>query len=291
MVAGIYSGHTHAFQVTQPTLASSKSVREFHSAKSLFGINRIDKSMLSLKSSGKDDFDIPASWKVNPVASTAWLALVIFAFAFAPGDLNDNSLIEAVIADPVHPGINEAYYTLFNVFAPLPIILASLVLPQGSRRGLPAGPFVVASAFLGYFTLGLYLSLRPSPRTTADEISWVTRLLENKILSGGALALLVYLPFACGLLPEKVSDSETWTGLWDLLTTNRFACVSVVDLVLLHISAVSLIPKDYMLRIEENEDNDGVAWKVATLAAVFPFVGPALYCVLRPTLPVLKQSD
>ena len=167
-----------------------------------------------------DDDGASPSWKFRAVPAAAWLALVVFAFGLAPGELNDsNALLEKVLANPVHPGINEAFYTLFNVFAPLPVILACLVLPQGRRRkGLPAGPFVLGAAFLGFFTLGPYLALRAPPRTSVEQdeesISWVTRyVLENKLVNWSTLAVLLYLPWACQLLPVAAYDPATWTDL------------------------------------------------------------------------------
>lgn len=243
------------------------------------------------------------SWAltVNPIFATAWVALVVFAFGLAPGELSDNSIVEQVMADPVHPGINEAYYTLFNIFVPLPIVLAALVLPQGQpRKGLPAGPFVAATTLLGFFTLGPYLSLRAPPRDNilpGDPISWVTRLLENKIFSWTTLALLLYMPFASGLLPDKWADPATWDGLWELLTTSRFASVSVIDLLLLHTSSAYLIAQDYRLRdgsVNGSSDDAtaaaAAATKIAVAAFFFPFVGPALYCALRPQLPTLVDD-
>lgn len=263
--------------------------------------------------SGEDD-DSPSSWTLNPVFATAWLALVVFAFGLAPGDLSDSSaLLEPILADPVHPaGVNEAFYALFNVFAPLPVILAALVLPQGrpGGRGLPAGPFVAGAAFLGFFALGPYLSLRAPPRDSVlnddnddasggePAVSWVTRLLENKVVSWSTLALLLYLPLACGLLPDKWADPATWDGFWQLLATSRFACVSAADLALLHTSAAFLIAQDYRLRVvvpddDDDDSADGTAasTKIAAAAFLFPFVGPALYCALRPPLPGSAQEE
>ena len=275
---------------------------------------RISKSDSSSKSDtgSLDDTTPLLSWALNPIFATAWVALMVFSFGFAPGDLNDYSLLEKILADPVHPDINAAFYTLFNIFAPLPLVLAALVVPQGQpRRGLPAGPFVAGAAFLGFFALGPYLSLRAPPRDTllrdadADEISWITRhLLENKILNWSTLALLLYLPWACGLLPNQWADPATWDGLWELLTTSRVACVSAVDLLLLHTTSAYLIVQDYQLRASSDnssgnsissstnaETTTAKATKIAVAAFLVPFVGPALYCALRPQLPLLMDTE
>jgi hypothetical protein len=151
------------------------------------------------------------------------------------------------------------------------------------------------STFLGYFSLGAYLSIRPTPRTdilSVEEVSWVTRnVLENKLVSVSALLFLLSLPLFTGLLPDKVSDPATWQGLWDLLTTDRFACVSVVDLTLLHFTCAALIKDDYLLRSTNGDDKEATANKIAAASLVLPFVGPALYVALRPSLTVLQTED
>jgi hypothetical protein len=94
-------------------------------------------------------------------------------------------MLTNIIADPVHPGINALYYTLFNFFAVIPVILASVMLPQGrSGIGLPAGPFLAMSTFIGYFGFGPYLAFRAPPKDVmrirrSELVHW--QVLENKI--------------------------------------------------------------------------------------------------------------
>ena len=66
--------------------------------------------------------------------------------------------------------------------------------------------------------------------------------------------------------------------------------MSTVDLALLHASAVSLIPGDYRLRAA-GDNNETTTMAIAAAAALLPFIGPALYCALRPALPVLASKE
>jgi hypothetical protein len=161
-------------------------------------------------------------------------------------------------------------------------------LPQGRSVGLPAGPFLAASSFLGYFAFGPYLSLRAPPLDEIEdpsEVSWFTRnVLENKIFAAGTLAFALYLPVAAGLpLALQENPAELWQGFVDLISTSRFAAVSCVDISLLLACTVSATPRDYLLR---NPDADvDEARKVAALTALVPFIGSAVYCAVRPPLP------
>jgi hypothetical protein len=204
-----------------------------------------------------------------------------------------------IIDNPINPGINELYLTLFNVFLPLPVVLAALVFPQGSRQDgvVPAGPFVVGSFALGYFALGPYLTLRAPVRSrinAVDDVSWMTqRVLESKLLAWSLVALLLYLPIAAHV-PEAyaIDGGQTlYQGYVDLASSSRFVAVSSVDLCLLHLTAAALIPADYALRCKENDSDTNDGTKLALAAATLPFLGPALYVALRPQLAVLQELE
>jgi hypothetical protein len=72
-------------------------------------------------------------------------------------------------------------------------------------------------------------------------------------------------------------------GFVDLVSSSKFASVSLADLSLMLAVTVSATPRDYMLRNPEAEIDE--ARKVAALTALVPFIGSAVYCALRPPLP------
>jgi hypothetical protein len=238
------------------------------------------------------------SFAINVAAALAWVTLVAWTFTVAPGDLNsasDTAMLTNIIADPVHPGINALYYTLFNFFAVIPVLLASVILPQGrSGIGLPAGPFLAVSTFIGYFGFGPYLAFRAPPKDAIDdpaEVSWFTgKILENKIFSALTVALSLYLPFGSGLLSAyQENPAELISGFVDLISTSKFASVSLADLSILLAVTVSATPRDYMLRNPEADMDE--ARKVAALTALVPFLGSAVYCALRPPLPQAEDYE
>jgi hypothetical protein len=241
------------------------------------------------------------AWNFNAIPALAWLGIVAFAVSRPDSADLDANLIRQILDNPTNPGIiNELFVFLFNVFLPLPAIVAALLVPQGSPGGtttttLPAGPFVAASFGLGYFALGPFLVVRPPPRSVVmDEssISWVTRhVLENKVFGWSLLAILLYLPWAAQLPQAWSVDSgvTVWSDFVELFSSSRLVAVSCVDLTLLHVTAAALIPADYRLRTSTTDKEDR-GQLVALAAALFPFVGPALYVALRPKLVVLQEE-
>lgn len=238
------------------------------------------------------------SFAINIPAATAWVALVAWTFTLAPGELNsasDTAILANIIADPVHPDVNALYYTLFNFFAVIPVILASVMLPQGrSGIGLPAGPFLLLSTFIGYFGFGPYLAFRAPPLDEIEDpaaVSWFTgKVLENKIFSALTVAFCLYLPFGSGLIPAvQENPAELWAGFVHLVSSSRFASVSLADLSILLVCTVSATPRDYLLRNPEADMDE--ARKVAALTALVPFLGSAAYCALRPPLPQAEEGS
>jgi hypothetical protein len=223
----------------------------------------------------------------------AWLLLALWAFSpYAPGSLGsaqDTEMLNAIIADPVNPGINELYYTAFNFFATIPVVMACLILPQGRKEGVPAFPFLALSSAIGYFAIGPYLALRASPVSNIEEkrgsVSWATtNIFENKALNWFIFMFTLYLPVAANVLGALVIDPDALLqGFVDLVTTSRFASVSLADIALQYAALVYLTPRDYHLRKPEASVEEARA--VAAATAMFPVLGSALYCALRPKLP------
>lgn len=269
-------------------VSATSNEMKFDTSLGIFGkLNKSSQAQVEKVVEEVDD-DVP-SFALNPPFALAWIALVIYAFGFAPGELggaNDAAMLDQIIANPMAPGINELFYTIFNFFVVMPVILASIVLPQGQKKGLPAGPFLFGTAFLGYFVMGPYLSLRAPPLDKVDpsNVSWFTsKVLENKIFQAGLLAFTFYLPFGSGLVPALEDPAALWQGFVNLITSSRFASVSIVDLAILYASIVALTPRDYLLRNPTSDQ--ATANKIAALTALLPYLGTAAYCLWRPSLP------
>lgn len=247
-------------------------------------------------SSASDDDNVP-SFAVNPIYGAAWLALAGFAVSnVAPGSLGapeDAQLFQAILENPTHPqGVNELFYFVFNLFAVIPVLLANIFIPQArENKGLPAWPFLVASSAIGYFSAGVYFSLRAPPKETYDanteDVSWfVKNVLENKAVSWFLVAFTLYLPFGAHVF--EVDPQTLWQGFVDIETSSRVAAVSTIDLALMYLSAVAGTGRDYRLRVPDASDEQ--VNKIVAATALVPLLGTAVYCALRPPLPPLAEE-
>jgi hypothetical protein len=243
---------------------------------------------------------------VNPLYFIPWVGFFVYAFCFSPGNVmdgTDSAIIQSFLSDPTNTSgaINPLYFVVFNALGIMPLVVASIVLPQGRSGGgwFGAGPFLLASLAAGYFSLGGYLSFRPPPvpSKTRGELSWPTRyIFENKLYNWSVVILAASLPFTSGLV---FSDPATMATVVEdyirLASTSKLVTNSSLDLVILTFCAATLIPRDYRLRHGGGGSDDGndearssittMANLVAASTVVLPVVGAALYCAFRPPLP------
>jgi len=249
----------------------------------------------SKASSVEDGNDDEPNWDFNPVFGGLWVALLIFSFFLTPYSPDfDKNMLWTFISSPTNPqGVNEIFVVIFNSLGIMPIIIACLAVPQGSKRGLPITPFAVISIFLGYFTTAPFLTFRAKPveKKTLSEMAWFSRnVLENKVVNYGVIAALFSLPFSMGIVDNIDNFRELLDGYKSLLSTSQFGCVSSVDFVVLNVAGAAMIPLDYKLRVSDTsdasvDDIDKKATMIALSTLLLPAVGLATYCAWRPKLP------
>ena len=130
-----------------------------------------------------------------------------------------------------------------------------------------------------------YMIFRGTPREEVNlsELGWVPKnVFENKLFNWGVVALCLY-QYATAAGPLLVNPAEVIEGYVNLVSTSKFASVSTLDLAILSATAASLIPLDLKYRVPEEKDSKANLIAVSTL--LFPVLGAALYCALRPKLP------
>lgn len=224
----------------------------------------------------------------NAIFGLMWIALLVFTAFIAPGSFesaSDNEMILKIIENPLHPDINALYYFLFNLFVIIPACLACVIFPQASNKGAPPAPFLIGSTFLGYFVLGPYLFIKGKSKDSVvfDELNWVTQnVLENKAFNWFQVVAFIYFAVTYAVIPALEDFTSLLGGFQELISSSKFACVSVVDLTLLSITAAALIPQDYKLRNPQNASNAAL---IGAGSLFLPVLGSALYCALRPQLP------
>lgn len=120
-------------------------------------------STLTLQATSVDDDDDndndnePLTWQFNPLYGGLSAIFLGYALFLSPGEFfsqADNNVLNAFLADPIAPlGISKLFVAVFNELGVMPIVMASLMFAQGSKKGLPGAPFALASEFMGYFAL------------------------------------------------------------------------------------------------------------------------------------------
>jgi hypothetical protein len=229
---------------------------------------------------------------VNPFYGAAWLALIGFAFLVAPGTLNgpdDAKMLETFITDPLNGGdYNRLWFVIWNYFTVVPAILASLMIPNVKpNQWLSATPFVLGSAFFGYFALGPYMSLRDSTKVSPEnnngkEFGFVTKnILDTRVFGAVLAALALEIPFTTGFADAFAADpSAVVSGFWDLATSSRFVSVAFTDITIMILLSSILIFEDLKNRrggVEEASDK-----LVAASTLLAPGLGAAVYLACRP---------
>ena len=123
----------------------------------------------------------------------------------------------------------------------------------------------------------------PQEEVTRSDLGWVVKnVLENKLFNKVVIALCLYQYYTMAV-PLFENPAEVWQGYLDLLTTSKFAAVSSLDLVILSLTAASLIPLDCKYR--QPDVDDSKANLIAASTLILPILGASLYCALRLPLP------
>ena len=194
-------------------------------------------------------------------------------------------ILEKFIADPLHPGVNELFATVFNLIGLVGIPLACIIMPSAKGQRFSAPPFLIASAAVGYGAVGPYMMTRkPVTSVDTDELGWVTNnVLENKVFNWFIVIVSMSSLFSTGLANALVEDlGGTVQGYADIFSSTAIAGVSSVDFAILCATGASMIPEDLERRgfTDKNKAN-----AIAASTLLLPMIGACWYCALRPPLP------
>lgn len=226
-------------------------------------------------------------FSINPPYAVAFVSFLSFAFyrSFTEADGASMRILEGFFADPLNPGCNELFVTIFNLLGLYFFPLACLLMPGTKGQKLPATPFVLASMLGGYGFLGPYMITRePSFEVVnKSDLGWFTaNVLENKIVNWGLAAIVTSAYVSSGFFNALMSDpNQLISGYKELFSDTAIASASSIDFLILTLVAASLVPEDLARRGVK----EGIAPYAAALSTIlWPGVGAALYCALRPEL-------
>lgn len=221
----------------------------------------------------------------NYIAGAVWASLVVWAFAFAPGEMGsaaDNAMITTLITQPTPrpEGLNELWFAVWNCFAVVPALLGALEAPVGRGQRLPAAPFLLGSAAFGFFALGPYFATRTQRTEPVDpeDLGFASKnIFENKIF-GAALSLLALsIPFSSDLIGCDISSALS--GYVDLASQSRFVAVASIDIIIMSTLAAVLVAEDAARRGWED-----ISLPLGIGSLLLPVIGPSVYLVARPSL-------
>ena len=236
---------------------------------------------------GIDESNDAPGFRINPPYALAYVLFLGFAYIRQSAEVEGASMeaLNQYIADPLNPGWNELFITIFNLLGLYAAPLACLLMPGSKNQKLPAAPFVLGSMFGGYGALGIYTSTRePNPtEVSKSDLGWFTaNVLENKLFNYFILLLCASTYVTSGALGAFVSDPVGLIkGYGDMFSETALVSASSVDFVILTLTAAALVPEDLSRR---GYKGDIAPELIAASTVLLPGLGAALYCALRPSL-------
>lgn len=238
---------------------------------------------------GKGGGGEAVGWISSALVFAFYGALIFYAAFVAPGQTpyRDQYFVEKLVGLRSNDGfvINTILFCEFYIMGLWPVVYSCLLLPSARNKkgGVPAWPFLVPSFAVGAFSLLPYFGLwqPPPPKVTNEELKkFPLNVLENKLVAYGALLSGVGLAVTVAL-----AGAEQWTEMLQFVRESKFIHVMSVDFLTLSTLAPFWVYNDMATR----RWLDKGAWLLPL--TLVPYLGPALYLVLRPPLPLSMVAD
>ncbi|PWA63051.1 hypothetical protein CTI12_AA356730 [Artemisia annua] len=268
---------------------------------------QICKSSLDTDKSQKSDLEIQEEDKMknenNGGGGTTsflilalWGGLMYYVFNLAPNQTpsTDMYLVKKLcflIGDDGFQ-LNQVIVSLWNIMGLWPLVYCMLLIPSGrsSKGNVPVFPFLILSFFLGAYALIPYFVLwrPPPPAIEESELKrWPINFLDSKVTAGVIFAVGLGLIVNAGL-----ATGDNWKEYLQYFGGSRLIHATSLDFALLSTFAPFWVYNDMTVR----KWTDKGFWLVPL--SVVPFLGPALYLLLRPSLssvtaaslPALKEE-
>ncbi|KAM3395134.1 hypothetical protein P3S68_004139 [Capsicum galapagoense] len=224
-------------------------------------------------------------WTTSVVLFGLWSGLMYYVFFLAPNQtpLTDMYFLKKLLNLKGDDGfqMNEVLVGLWYIMGLWPLVYSMLLLPtaRSSKGSIPVWPFLVLSCFGGAYALIPYFALwkPPSPPVEETELQrWPLNLLESKLTAGITMVAGLGIIFYAGL-----SSGDVWKEFYQYFRESRFIHVMSIDFSLLSAFAPFWIYNDMTAR----KWYDKGSWLLPL--SVIPFLGPALYLLLRPSVPTV----
>ncbi|XP_015082093.1 uncharacterized protein LOC107025843 [Solanum pennellii] len=224
-------------------------------------------------------------WTTSFVLFGLWSGLMYYVFFLAPNQtpLTDVYFLKKLLNLKGDDGfrMNEVLVGLWYIMGLWPLVYSMLLLPtaRSSKGSIPVWPFLVLSCFGGAYVLIPYFALwkPPPPPVEEPELQRLPlNLLESKLTAGITMAAGLGIIFYAGL-----SSGDVWKEFYQYFRESRFVHATSIDFSLLSAFAPFWIYNDMTAR----KWYDKGSWLLPL--SVIPFLGPALYLLLRPSIPTV----
>ncbi|KZV20920.1 hypothetical protein F511_08834 [Dorcoceras hygrometricum] len=227
-------------------------------------------------------------WTTSFLLFAFWGGLMYYVFLLSPNQTpeTDSYFLKKLLNLEGDDGfkMNEVIVALWYIMGLWPLVYSMLLLPtaRSSRSKIPLWPFLVLSFFGGAYLLIPYFVLwrPPAPEVEESETRrWPLNFLESKLTAGltftAGLAFIVYAILGGG---------DVWKEFYQYFRGSKFIHVTTIDFALLSAFAPFWVYNDMTAR----KWDDKSSWLLRL--SPIPFLGPALYLLLRPSLPVASTS-
>ncbi|MCL7035389.1 hypothetical protein MKW94_022903 [Papaver nudicaule] len=221
-------------------------------------------------------------WTTSILLFGLWAGLMYYVFMLTPNQTpsRDRYFLEKLLNLRRDDGfeMNKVLVSLWYIMGLWPLVYSMLLLPSGrsSRSKIPVWPFLVLSCFGGAYVLLPYFVLwrpPPPPVEEAELGKWPLNFLESKLTAGisvaAGLGLIVYAGLAGG---------DVWREFYQYFRESKFIHATCLDFTLLSAFAPFWVYNDMTSR----KWFDKGSWLLPF--SLIPFLGPALYLVLRPPI-------
>ncbi|KAE8685877.1 hypothetical protein F3Y22_tig00111088pilonHSYRG00070 [Hibiscus syriacus] len=221
-------------------------------------------------------------WTTSILLFVLWGALMYYVFNLTPDQTpsRDMYFLKKLLNLKGDDGfrMNEVLISLWYIMGLWPLVYSMLLLPTGrsSKNNIPTWPFLVLSFFGGAYALLPYFVLwsPPPPPVEENELGkWPLNFLESKLTAGVSLAAGIGLIIYAGL-----ADADIWREFYQYFRESKFIHITTLDFTLLSAFAPFWVYNDMTARKWYYKG----FWLLPL--SLVPFIGPALYLVLRPSL-------
>ncbi|XAR55242.1 hypothetical protein NMG60_11035263 [Bertholletia excelsa] len=221
-------------------------------------------------------------WTTSILLFLLWAGLIYYVFNLTPNQTpsRDEYFLKKLLNLKGDDGfrMNEVLVSLWYIMGLWPLVYSMLLLPTGrsSKSKIPVWPFLMLSCFGGAYALLPYFVLwkPPSPPIEEPELRrWPLNFLESKLTAGISLAAGLGIIVYAGLANEDV-----WKEFYQYFRESKFIHITCIDFSLLSAFAPFWVYNDMTAR----RWYDKGFWLLPL--SLIPFLGPALYILLRPAL-------